>query len=99
MAREKKVYEDDDGRTIADMSEVSRPNLLGIRLPKRASAVRDARADEPHRADRPWEDKNAMSKEDRRSYIFGALSAALMIGTVYAVVLGLAILLIVKLYG
>ena len=33
MAREKKTYADDDGRTIADMSGVTRRNLWGIRIP------------------------------------------------------------------
>ena len=33
MARKKRVYEDDDGRTIADMSGVEGPSLLVPRSP------------------------------------------------------------------
>ena len=35
MARRRREYEDDDGRTIADMSDVSRPSLMGRRAPER----------------------------------------------------------------
>ncbi len=99
MAREKRIYDDDDGRTIADMSGVTRRNLIGIRLPESAAEKPAASAPEHADPDRPWENKNALSREDRRSYILGALGASLMIWAVYAVVLGGAILLITKLYA
>lgn len=71
MARKMRVYDDDDGRTIASMSGIERPSLFG-HLPGQASAemappptaeeVRqqalDSQADEAARirkAERPWE--------------------------------------------
>ena len=91
MARDKKTYADDDGRTIADMSGVTRRNLLGIRLPE--SAAVEAPEPEP-RPDRPWDTSGQLNRQERRTFIWGAVSAALMIGAPFAIVLGIAIYLI-----
>ena len=99
MARKERIYEDDDGRTIADMSGVTRRNLFSLRIPSQERKERESAPVPQPNPDRPWENKNAMSREDRRSYILGALGASLLIGMTYAVVLGLAILLISKLYS
>lgn len=50
---------------------------------------------ETSKSDRPWE-KNSVSKEERRWYILGALKAALCIGFVYILGLGLLILFLIK---
>ena len=51
--KNKKQYDDDDGRTIADMSGLQRDNLLLPRLP--SGRQRPKASD-----DRPWE--NSMSR-------------------------------------
>ncbi|MCD8050494.1 MAG: type II secretion system protein M [Clostridiales bacterium] len=81
----------DDGRTVADMSDVTRPSLFG-HLP--SSLRRERRPDRPPTKERPWEEQS-MSPRERRSYVLGALGAALCIGLVYVVGLGLLILLMV----
>ncbi len=76
----KKEYDDDDGRTIADMSFLDGQYRL-FRRKKRKP-----------------EDENAptemMSKEERRMYIGGAMSAALLIGLIFLGGLALVILII-----
>lgn len=100
MGRKKRVYEDDDGRTIADMSGVSRPNLMSFR-PMGAEETPQPAApkEEAPKADRPWEkDKNAMTREERNAYVWGALKASLLVGAAYVLGFGLFILLIIKLF-
>ena len=80
MARKKRNYADDDGRVIADMSDLELPNLWRIRRPSRRPELS---AEEPAEPDRPWEDGNGLSPEDRRIYIFAALKAALLIAGVF----------------
>ncbi len=91
MAREKKTYDDDDGRTIADMSGVTRRNLLGIRLPESA-AVKAPETESP--SDRPWDTSGQLSREERRSFILGTISAGLLIGAPFAIVFAIFIYLI-----
>ena len=63
--------EDDDGRTIADMNVDGMPWYTGgVRDPFRA---RDAQEEE----------KPPMSREERRGYIWAALKASLLIGSVF----------------
>ena len=76
------VYDDDDGRTIADMSGVERRNLIIPRFPKREDT--EPASEEPVRQDRPWEDKS-LSKSETRSYIFGTLSAGLLVVLIFLV--------------
>ena len=99
MARRKKTYDDDDGRTIADMSGVSsQPSLIPGRPvgPKKQEHV----PEEPERDERPWEkNQDLMSKEDRRLYILGALKAALLIALAFIVGLGAFIALLIWLWS
>lgn len=90
MSRQDKHYEDDDGRTIADMRLVERSPLLLPRRPKRTAPP------EGETPDRPWEDRS-VSRETRRGLIWGALSAALLIALAFILGLGLVIALIVLL--
>lgn len=90
--RKRREYDDDDGRQIADMSGVERPNLLTVRTPPKAEKADDA---EQPSAKPEWENPAAsMPKEDRRAFIWGALSASLLIGLAFLVGIGLVILLI-----
>ena len=91
MARKDRVYEDDDGRTIADMSGLSRPGMLGGFRKAQRPAV--PQPEEPQR-DEPWrEAEPLMTPEERRWYVLGAMKAALLIGLAFIVGLGRVVLL------
>lgn len=92
MMGKKQVYEDDDGRTIADMSGVSRPNLLFPHLPPRESGPKVLPQPEPPAEERPWEE-HEFTPEERRWYILGAIKAGLLIALAFGVGLGLIVLL------
>lgn len=79
MARRDRVYDDDDGRTIADMSDVYSSPVL---IPRRK---RNRHTEPPKPSEGDWDPR------DRKVYIFAALRAALMIALVYAVGFGLLI--------
>lgn len=82
MSRDPKKYKDDDGRTIADMSDIQGQNLFSFKAPSKKSYQEETN-------DRPWE--NRMSREERQAAVFGALGAALAIGMCYIVGLGAVI--------
>lgn len=89
MARRNKVYDDDDGRTIADMSEVSGPSMF---LPRKSGRKKfPMEQEKSNGSQQEWDPK------DRRIYVFGALRAALLIALVYAVgfalIIGLLLLI------
>ena len=100
MAR-KKEWDDDDGRTIASMSEVGRPNLFIPRKPIREERRQNVPETEYEQSkkDRPWEQSEQFSKQERRWYAFGALKAALLIAMAFIVGLGLAILIMILLWS
>ena len=82
MGGKKREYDDDDGRTIVDMSQVSRPHLYTAPRPQNEFPKSEKKA--PRRTvseDRPWED-TSMTKSERRMYILGALKAVLLIALV-----------------
>ena len=85
MARKPRIYDDDDGRTIADMSDVSRPSLMGRRAPERP--------EDPLSRESSGGSDDYIPPEDRKWYVLGALKAALLIGLVFIVGLGLVVLL------
>lgn len=90
----KKQYEDDDGRSFADMSQIERPNFFSFgRMPERSTHDNDRsrKAQAPSAGDE-------MSKQERRWYVLGAMKASLLIGLAYVVGLGLLILLMVYLW-
>ncbi len=91
MVRKKRTYEDDDGRTIADMSGVSRPSLF---LPRRAEEDAPSPSPRPSEERPEWE-QAPISREERRMYILGALKAALLIAFAFIGGLGIVILLMV----
>ncbi len=65
----KKTYDDDDGRVIADMSDLDRQPML---LPR----FRRKRED-------PEPDAQQMSREDRMVIIKSAIGASLLIGGIF----------------
>ena len=90
----KKVYDDDDGRTIADMSGLDFPGAFSFRGVRPKKPERGA--EQSDLTDRPWEArKDQFSVSERRMAILGALKAALLIGSAYIVGLGLLIWLLV----
>ena len=85
----KRKYDDDDGRTVVDMSGVEKPNSLFVpRIPKREKHVQDA--DESSPEERPWENFE-FSKDERRSFVLGAMSASALIAAIFIAVFGIAI--------
>ena len=90
MSRKKRVYEDDDGRTIADMSDVSAPSMF---VPKTMPQSRRENQPRQEKASRPWEDSGYTAKE-RFLVAMGALKAALLIAMAFIVGLGAFVLLL-----
>ena len=80
MKKERK-YDDDDGRTIADMSDVDPMPLL---LPRFRRNKEDRAA------------QNEMSKEDRRAFLFGTIGAVLLIGGVFIAAGAIVIFILTK---
>ena len=93
----RKAYDDDDGRVIADMSDVSARTPFGYRsaAENRRSAAEDV---QDEKTARPWE-RSGVSRETRSGVIWGALSAALLIGLAFIVGLGIVIALICWIFG
>lgn len=75
-------YEEDDGRTIADMSGIERqPTFLPHFHRKRSDF---SAPDAPRANDRPWESAaGELTREERNAAIRGALKAGLLIAGVY----------------
>ena len=84
----KRTYQDDDGRTIADMSGIEPSPRLFPRLPKK-----EQRSQAPQSAgDRPGEWKEQFTQEQRRAAMGGALKAAMLIAGVFIAAGAVAIL-------
>lgn len=90
MARRK---EEDDGRTIADMSQVERPSLLG-HLPVGGHADGTGRDNTQNGVP----EQSPFTKEERRWIVLGTLKAALLIGFAFIGGLGLVILLLMLIW-
>ena len=78
----KRTYQDDDGRTIADMSGIGPAPTL---RPHRRKA--DAPPPEPAN-DRPWEQAPDWTPKEKFWAVMGVLKATLAIAGVYLVGLG-----------
>lgn len=84
----KRTYQDDDGRTIADMSGIEPSPMLFPRLPKK-----EQRSQTPQSTgDRPWEGQEQFTQEQRRAALGGALKAAMLIAGVFIAAGAVAIL-------
>jgi len=91
MARNRRQYEDDDGRTVADMSGIERPSIFRHHRPDRA--VKHIVEDAERKSKRPWEE-SGWNREERRAAMSGALASALLIAAAYILGLGALIALI-----
>ena len=99
---------EDDGRTVADMSDVDSQSvlsgLLTFRRPpgsRRELAADSARPGQDGESGRKLQDpqQQYISPEERRMWIFGSIRAALLIGLVYIGILGGVIALMVLLWN
>lgn len=80
-----KKFEEDDGRTIADMSDVTQPSLWGSPHSPRRREDRP-----PERSASPYPDA-PFTPGEKRLFVTAALKAALLIGLAFIVGLGLVI--------
>ena len=92
MARPRKTYDDDDGRTIVDMSGVERRNLWGFRFPESASSKREEQGEQ--KPDRPWDTSGQITGRERLSLILGALGAAFLVALPFGIVFAIVIWII-----
>ncbi|MBQ7060200.1 MAG: hypothetical protein IJM85_00300 [Clostridia bacterium] len=92
----RKKHDDDDGRVIADMSEVTRPNLWSFRFPSSAPWHRKEReaAADIQQTEAKYDPNKQLTPEERRSYILAAVGAGLGIAAVFGVVFAIFIILI-----
>ena len=91
---EKRRYDDDDGRVIADMSGVERQPMF-IPDADSISRVREKRADlAGPQESRYSHGPEYLDKEGRRAMIGGALSALFLVGGVLAAAFAAVILII-----
>jgi len=90
----RKKYDDDDGRTIADMSGIESRSFVsalnGIRSQKKTEENAKAISEETGSQGVGLEE----DKKVRRSYTLGAIGAALLIGAVYLVIFLIVILIL-----
>ncbi len=94
---------DDDGRTVADMSDLApHRNWLGgwsDSTGGKPVARKDFSAPEPKPENRPWEQPETLDREQRFWAIMGALKAALLLGLVYIVGLSLVVWLLFSIWS
>ena len=91
---DKRKYDDDDGRVIADMSGVERQPMF---LPDAdsISRLKEKRADFAQHVESKYSSgPEYLDKEGRRAMIGGALSALLLVGGVLAAAFAAVILII-----
>ena len=84
----KRTYEDDDGRTIADMSGLEPMPMLFPRIPKAKKESGEPEGSD----DRPWDTSGELNREERNAAIGGALKAGLLIGFTFLIAGAVAIL-------
>ena len=92
MRKKERIYEDDDGRTIADMSGIEPQPLLVPRIHRRRDRADFREPDASAENDRPWDTSGELSREERNAAIGGALKAGLLIGGVFLAAGALAII-------
>lgn len=96
--RDKYTDQEDDGRVVADMSDVSRTPLFMPRFEQVRKDRPDIGSDPDSEPQRPQEPVQ-LDAEERRAMIGGAVSAALLIGGTIAAAFALLIFLILRIYG
>ena len=78
----KKIYEDDDGRTIADMSGVERQPLILPRIGKKKKTQAPPDPDTGE-ALPEWKNEDELSPEERRAMFLSALGSAVLIALIF----------------
>lgn len=76
MAKNKKQYDDDDGRVIADMNVDGMPWFISDVLGRRKRGESSESS----------QDFSDLTKEESRALVFGAIKAGLLIGGIFIVV-------------
>ncbi len=92
MARRHRQYDDDDGRTIFDMSYVRDVNVVHQKANFPEVTEEDLEGVQP-----PPEP--IMDKDEQRWFIFGALKATMLIAMVYIVGLSAVVALMLALWA
>ena len=85
----KKEYDDDDGRTIADMSDLPSPGFFKYRSFKKHGTFSNRDG-----SDEENKEKLDLSDDEKKGYIGGALAATLLVGAIFAGAGALVIFLI-----
>ena len=83
MRRNERIYEDDDGRTVADMSGLEPQPMLIPRTHKRRNRADFREPDTPEANDRPWDTSGELNREERNAAVRGALTAGLLIALAF----------------
>ena len=92
-----KEHDDDDGHTIADMSDISHPPTF---FPHRERSKKQETRDPVQGDSFLFEKKEEpFTREERRVYVLAALKASLLIAAAFIVGLGVAILVMVLVWG
>lgn len=91
-------YDDDDGRVVADMSDVERQPLLVPRPDMLKGSRRDL-ADIPEETSSSRQETVSLDADERRAMISGAVSAGLLVVGILAVSFAALILFILKMWG
>lgn len=86
MRKNQRKYED-DGRTIADMSEVERPSLFVPRFPSENKP--------PHSNQQEPSTQPELSRREQWMFVLGALKAALLVALPFILGFALLILLLI----
>lgn len=100
----RKEWDDDDGRTIADMSGIGRPRLFVPRTRGREPSAQQnvdslqREAKEQAVKERFWENESEFTPRERRMYMLGALKAALLIALAFIAGLGAAVWLMLQIW-
>lgn len=93
-------YDEDDGRVVADMSDVERQPLLIPRPDMIRRSRRDIGTDTAEdRTSVPHQQPVNLDADERRAMIGGAVSAGLLVVGVIAVSFAALILFILKVWG
>ena len=88
----RKNYDDDDGRTVADMSGVDNNSVL--------SGLFTGLITSRHKKEKSINlTESAEEKKTRRLYAFGAMRAGLLIGAVYLAAFAALIILLLLIWG
>ena len=100
MAQKRQSFEEDDGRVVADMSDLARPPLL---IPRFEGAPEKKKMPmmppEDQQSSPRYQEQVSLDSEERRALIGGALAAGLLVVGCLAAGFALLILFISHVWG